>query len=107
MPDESSVIEGVERRLLSDGEWRDASNGETFAVEDPSNGETLCEIADATEDDAKAALDAACAAQEEWAATPPNDRSKLLHDAFELMAERSDDLALLMTLEMGKTIAES
>jgi succinate-semialdehyde dehydrogenase/glutarate-semialdehyde dehydrogenase len=107
MADESSVIEGVERRLLIGGEWRDSSSGDTFPVEDPSNGETLCEIADGTEEDAKAAIDAACAAQEEWAATPPNDRSKLLHDAFELMAERSDDLALLMTLEMGKTIAES
>jgi succinate-semialdehyde dehydrogenase/glutarate-semialdehyde dehydrogenase len=107
MADERSVVEGVERRLLIGGEWRDASGGGTFAVEDPSNGETLCEIADATADDAKAALDAACAAQEEWAASPPNDRSKLLHDAFELMAERIDDLALLMTLEMGKTVAES
>jgi succinate-semialdehyde dehydrogenase/glutarate-semialdehyde dehydrogenase len=101
------VIDGVQRRLLIGGEWRDSSNGETFAVEDPSTGETLCEVADATPDDAKAALDAACDAQKEWAASPPNDRSKILHDAFELMAERADELALLMTLEMGKTVAES
>ena len=107
MPDESSVIEGVERRLLIDGEGRDASNGETFAVEDPSNGETLCEIADGTPDDAKAALDAAVAAQAEWAATPPNERSEILWRAFELLNERADELALLMTMEMGKTVAES
>jgi succinate-semialdehyde dehydrogenase/glutarate-semialdehyde dehydrogenase len=105
--DESSVIEGVERRLLIGGEWRDASGGETFAVEDPSTGETLCEVADGTPEDAKAALDAACATQAEWGASAPNDRSKILHDAFELMAERVDELALLMTLEMGKTVAES
>ena len=55
------------KRLLIGGEWRDASGGETFAVEDPSTGETLCEVADATPDDARAALDAAVAAQAEWA----------------------------------------
>ncbi|MBA2523202.1 MAG: NAD-dependent succinate-semialdehyde dehydrogenase [Solirubrobacterales bacterium] len=104
---EKSVIEGVERRLLIGGEWRDSSNGEQFAIEDPSTGETLCEIADGTPDDARAALDAAVDAREEWAASPPNDRSKILHDAFELMMERIDDLALLMTLEMGKTLTES
>ena len=66
---EQSVIESVPKQLLIGGEWRDAGNGEKFAVDDPSTGESLCEIADATADDAKAALDAACAAQEEWAAT--------------------------------------
>jgi succinate-semialdehyde dehydrogenase/glutarate-semialdehyde dehydrogenase len=105
--DESSVIDGVERRLLIGGEWRDASGGETFAVEDPSTGETLCEVADGTPEDATAALDAACAAQAEWAASAPNDRATILHDAFRLMAERADELALLMTLEMGKAVAES
>src|SRR6185369_15829203 len=53
------------------------------------------------------ALDAACAAQDEWAATPPRERGEILRRAFELMVERADDLALLMTLEMGKPIAES
>ena len=104
---ESSVVEGVEKRLLIAGEWRDATGGGTFAVDDPSTGNTLCEIADATAEDAKAAMDAAAETQAEWAATPPNTRSEILHSAFELMNERSDDLALLMTLEMGKAIAES
>lgn len=105
--DESTVIAGVNGRLLIDGEWRDASGGGTFAVEDPSTGTTLCEVADATPDDAMAALDAACAAQAEWAASAPNDRAKLLHDAYELLGERIEELALLMTLEMGKSVAEA
>ena len=104
---EQSVIDSVPKQLLIGGEWRDASGDGTFAVADPATGETLCEIADASADDAAAALDAACSAQEEWAATPPNSRSDILQHAFELMAERSEELALLMTLEMGKAIAES
>ena len=104
---EQSVVDAVPKQLLIGGEWRDASGGETFEVADPSTGETLCEIADATADDAKSALDAACAMQEEWAATPPNTRSDILQNAFETMAERSDELALLMTLEMGKSVTES
>ncbi len=105
--DEGSVVEGVEKRLLIGGEWRAAGSGESFAVEDPSTGETLCEVADASPEDAEAALDAAVEAQEEWAASAPNDRAKILQDAHELMGERSDELALLMTLEMGKALAES
>ena len=104
---ERSVVDGVEKRLLIGGEWRDASGGETFAVEDPSTGQTLCEIADGTAADARAAMDAAAGAQAEWGASPPNDRSEILQSAFELMAERAEELALLMTLEMGKAIAES
>ncbi len=104
---EEGVVAAAPKRLLIGGEWRDASGGATFAVDDPSTGEPLCEIADATADDARAALDAACQAQAGWAATPPNARSEILQSAFELMAERSDELALLMTLEMGKSVTES
>ena len=67
----------------------------------------LCEVADATPDDAMKALDAAVAAQEGWAATAPRERSEILRRAFQLMNDRVDDLALLMTLEMGKPVAES
>jgi succinate-semialdehyde dehydrogenase / glutarate-semialdehyde dehydrogenase len=105
--DEGAVIEAVEKRLLIGGDWRDASGGGRFGVEDPSTGETLCEVADATPEDARAALDAAAAAQPGWAATPPNERSEILQHAFEALHERIDELALLMTLEMGKSIAES
>jgi succinate-semialdehyde dehydrogenase/glutarate-semialdehyde dehydrogenase len=104
---EQAVVDGVEKRLYIGGEWRDASGGETFAVRDPATGEPLCELADATPDDAIAALDAAVAKQADWAATPPNDRGEILWRAFEMLNERADDLALLMTLEMGKAVGES
>ena len=104
---EQTVVDKVAKQLYVAGEWRDASGGETLAVEDPATGEALCEIADGTPDDGRAALDAAVAMQAEWAATPPNKRSEILWRAFELLNERTDELALLMTLEMGKTIAES
>ena len=104
---EQAAVDAAPKQLLIGGEWRDASGGSTLAVEDPSTGEPFCEVADATPDDAKAALDAACEAQAEWAATPPNERSEILHRAFLELNERSDELAVLMTLEMGKAVAES
>jgi succinate-semialdehyde dehydrogenase / glutarate-semialdehyde dehydrogenase len=104
---EQQVIDSVPKQLLIGGEWRDAGGGEKLAVEDPSTGETLCEIADATPEDAAAALDAAVEAQAEWAATPPNERGRILWRAFEALGEQVDDLATLMTLEMGKAVAES
>ncbi len=106
-PSERSVIDAVPKQLLIDGQWRDSSSGATFGVEDPSTGNPLCEIADATADDATAALDAAVAARDEWAATPANERSAILYEAFRKLGERVDGLALLMTLEMGKAVAES
>jgi succinate-semialdehyde dehydrogenase/glutarate-semialdehyde dehydrogenase len=106
-PEERKVVEAVPKQLLIGGEWRDATGGGTFEVEDPATGAVLCEVADATPDDARAALDAAVAAQASWAATPPNERSEILHRAFLALGERSDELALLMTLEMGKAVSES
>ncbi|MBV9872596.1 MAG: NAD-dependent succinate-semialdehyde dehydrogenase [Frankiaceae bacterium] len=105
--DEKRVLDAAPHQLWIGGEWRDASNGATLGIEDPSTEETLCTIADGTPDDAVAALDAACDVQDEWAQTPPRDRGEILRRTFELMNERADDLALLMTLEMGKPIAES
>jgi succinate-semialdehyde dehydrogenase/glutarate-semialdehyde dehydrogenase len=104
---EQEVVEAVEKRLYIGGEWRDASGGGTLVVEDPSTGEALCEVADGTPDDAKAALDAAVEKRGEWAESAPNERSEILWKAFEALNERKDDLALLMTLEMGKPVAES
>jgi succinate-semialdehyde dehydrogenase / glutarate-semialdehyde dehydrogenase len=104
---EQAALDEVEKRLYIGGEWRDAEGGGTLGVEDPSTGATLCEIADATPGDAVAALDAAVAAQAGWAATPANRRAEILWRAFETMNERADHLATLMTLEMGKAVAES
>jgi succinate-semialdehyde dehydrogenase/glutarate-semialdehyde dehydrogenase len=104
---EQQVVESVDKRLFIGGEWRDASGGRTLTVEDPSTGEGLCDVADASEEDAMAALDAAVAAQDAWRDHPPRERGEILRRAFEEITRRNDELALLMTLEMGKTIAES
>jgi succinate-semialdehyde dehydrogenase/glutarate-semialdehyde dehydrogenase len=104
---EAAVLDGVPKQLYIGGEWIDPAEGGTLRVEDPATGETIAEVADARPDDAVRALDAAVAAQAEWAAHPPRERGEILRRAFEAMTERADDLALLMTLEMGKALAES
>jgi succinate-semialdehyde dehydrogenase/glutarate-semialdehyde dehydrogenase len=104
---EQTVVDKVERKLYIGGEWRDASGGGTLAVVDPSTEEPICEVADGTPEDAMAALDAAVEAQRDWGTSAPNDRAGILWKAFELMTERADELATLMTLEMGKPVAES
>jgi succinate-semialdehyde dehydrogenase/glutarate-semialdehyde dehydrogenase len=103
---EQQVLDSTPKQLYIGGEWRDGANG-AFAVEDPATGETLCEVADASPEDAKAALDAAVAAQAAWAQHPPRERGEILRRAFEMIVARADDLALLMTLEMGKPVSES
>jgi succinate-semialdehyde dehydrogenase/glutarate-semialdehyde dehydrogenase len=104
---EQTVVDKVQKKLYIGGEWRDASGGATLEVIDPATEEPLCEVADGTPEDAMAALDAAVAKQAEWAATPPNERAGILWRAFEMLTERADELALLMTLEMGKPVSES
>ena len=104
---EKEVVAAVHPQLFIGGEWRDAEGSKTFAIEDPSTGQTLVEVADASVADGKAALDAAVAAQTDWAATPPRDRGEILRTAYEIITERADELALLMTLEMGKPIKEA
>lgn len=94
-------------RLHIGGEWRDADEGETFEVLDPADGSVLTRVADGTVDDATAALDAAVAAQTSWARTAPRERSEILRAAFELITERTDDFARLISLEMGKPLKEA
>ncbi len=103
---EQQVVDQVPKQLYIAGEWRDGAKG-TLTVEDPSTEAPLCEVADASVDDAKAALDAAVDAGPEFSAMAPRERGEILRRAFEMITERKDDLALLMTLEMGKTIKES
>ena len=104
---QQDLIASVPTGLLIGGSWRDSSDGGTLKVEDPSTGEILTEVADATVADGKAALDAAVAAQADWAKVPPRDRGEILRSAFDTITERADDFAMLMTLEMGKTLSES
>ncbi|GAB76532.1 succinate-semialdehyde dehydrogenase / glutarate-semialdehyde dehydrogenase [Austwickia chelonae] len=93
--------------LYIGGHFRPGSSRGTIDVDDPADGRILAQVADATTDDAKSALDAACAAQPRWASTPPRERGELLRSAYELIHDRAELLATLMTLEMGKPLAES
>jgi succinate-semialdehyde dehydrogenase/glutarate-semialdehyde dehydrogenase len=104
---EHQIVQQVPKQLLIGGEWRDGSGGATLPVEDPATGETLCEVADAQPEDALAALAAASESQPEWGAHPPRERGEILRLAFEALVDRADELALLMTLEMGKAVKES
>jgi succinate-semialdehyde dehydrogenase/glutarate-semialdehyde dehydrogenase len=105
--DEARLLASLPTGLLIGGEWRDASDGGTLEVHDPSTGEVLVAIASATPADGRAALDAAVAAQADWARTPPRERAEILRRAFDALTARRDDFALLMTLEMGKPLAEA
>ena len=105
--DEQRVLDSVPRQLFIDGQWGEASSGATFEVLDPATGQALASVADATPQDGMRALDAAVSAQAAFATTSPQQRYDWLMGAFDLLHERIDDLALLMTLEMGKPLAES
>ncbi|HMM97254.1 NAD-dependent succinate-semialdehyde dehydrogenase [Phycicoccus sp.] len=104
---QKALLESVPTGLLVGGSWREASGGERFEVHDPATGATLATCADGTPEDGLAALAAAADAQASWAATPPRDRGEILRRAFETVTARADEFAMLMTLEMGKTLAEA
>ncbi len=104
---ELAVLEGVPTELYIDGRWRPAAGAGTLPVEDPSTGETLVEVADAQPADALAALAAAAEHQAEWAGWAPRERGEILRRAYEALTARAEELALLMTLEMGKALSES
>jgi succinate-semialdehyde dehydrogenase/glutarate-semialdehyde dehydrogenase len=104
---EHAVLDAVRKQLYIAGAWRDGAEGATIDVEDPATGETIASVADATVDDALDALGAAHDAFGAWRETPPRERGEILRRAFEAVTARADELALLMTLEMGKPVAES
>jgi succinate-semialdehyde dehydrogenase / glutarate-semialdehyde dehydrogenase len=104
---EQTLVESVPKGLFIGGEWRPAAKGAEVDVQDPSTGEVIAQVPDAEVSDGHDALTAAFEAQESWGRTAPRDRGEILRRAFDLLTERADDLALLMTLEMGKTVAES
>jgi succinate-semialdehyde dehydrogenase/glutarate-semialdehyde dehydrogenase len=103
---ETGLLERVPDRLYIGGEWVPGANG-TLKVFDPATGDLIREIANASAEDGGRALDAAVAAQDSWAATPPRTRGEILRHAFDLLQERRGEFALLMTLEMGKPLAEA
>ncbi|NBH11348.1 NAD-dependent succinate-semialdehyde dehydrogenase [Amycolatopsis sp. SID8362] len=104
---ESGVVDAVGKELFIGGKWVAAESGKTFPVVDPATGKELCQVADASPADGLAALDAAVAAQADFAKMAPRERGEILRRAYELLMKRQEELALLMTLEMGKPLAES
>ncbi|MEO6941471.1 MAG: NAD-dependent succinate-semialdehyde dehydrogenase [Terrimesophilobacter sp.] len=104
---EAELLASVPNQLFIAGKWVAATGGGTLDVQDPATGAVIRTIADATPEDAQKAMNAAAETQDSWAATPARERSNILRRAFDLLMKRADDFALLMTLEMGKPLAES
>ncbi|GAA1862620.1 NAD-dependent succinate-semialdehyde dehydrogenase [Microbacterium koreense] len=104
---ETALLDSVPDGLFIGGQWRAASGDRTLTVSDPATGAVIKTIADASPEDGKAALDAAVDAFPAWAATPARERAEILRRAFDLLQERKEDFALLMTIEMGKPLAEA
>ncbi|MCB1266085.1 MAG: NAD-dependent succinate-semialdehyde dehydrogenase [Mycobacterium sp.] len=99
------LLSSVPTGLWIGGEQRAGSS--SFDVVNPADGDVLASVANAGAADAIAAMDAACAVQAAWAATPARERGEILRSVFETIIARADDIATLMTLEMGKVVAES
>ncbi|WP_193071265.1 MULTISPECIES: NAD-dependent succinate-semialdehyde dehydrogenase [unclassified Brevibacterium] len=105
--DITPIIDKLNTGLFINGQWRDAEGGKTVDVMNPATGDFITTVADGSAADAEEAIKVAGDTQESWAATPPRERAEILRRAFELLIERSDDIAAVMTAEMGKPFAES
>lgn len=92
--------------LLIGSSWVTGDNG-SFPVHNPSCGQILAHVADASVEQGIEALDAACNARASWAATSPRERADILNRAYTLMTQRTEVIARLMTLEMGKSLDQS
>jgi succinate-semialdehyde dehydrogenase/glutarate-semialdehyde dehydrogenase len=103
----AEVIAGVPTDLIVGGNRRVASDGSTFQVLDPATGRQLATVASGTVDDAIACVNAAASAAAAWAATPPRRRSEILLATYELMVERAEELALLISAENGKALPDA
>ena len=105
--DITPIIDKLNTGLFINGQWRDAEGGKTIEVFNPATGDLLTTVADGSAGDAEEAIKVAGETQSSWAATPPRERAEILRRAFELLIERADDIAAVMTAEMGKPFAES
>ncbi|MCK4711441.1 MAG: NAD-dependent succinate-semialdehyde dehydrogenase [Marinosulfonomonas sp.] len=89
------------------GEWIDADNGDTFEVTNPARGDVICSVADLSRVEVARAIAAAKVAQKEWAALTAKERANILRAWFDLMVANADDLATILTAEMGKPVGEA
>ncbi|AWH94634.1 NAD-dependent succinate-semialdehyde dehydrogenase [Dietzia psychralcaliphila] len=103
----TDIIAALGTGVHVDGQWSDAASGATFEVVNPATGEVIATVADGGADDAAAAIGCAGRTQASWAAVPARERAEILRRAYELIVDRADELALLMTTEMGKPLAEA
>lgn len=103
----TSLPENTPTRLFIGGQWKEAQAGAQIDVLDPSSGSLLARVASASPSDGAAALEAASSAQEHWASTPPRERAEILRRAFDLTIAHRNELARIITFEMGKPFAES
>ncbi|MCO5091011.1 NAD-dependent succinate-semialdehyde dehydrogenase [Bosea sp. (in: a-proteobacteria)] len=104
-PPRPAILDRVPTGLFIDGRW--IESGETFEVVDPASGESFARVADGTAEHGRMALNAAARVQPDWARTAPRERGEILRRAFARIMEQQEELAALITLEMGKPIAES
>lgn len=101
------LIEAVPTGLYIDGDWTEAASGKRCDVVNPATEEVITTIADGGPEDAKRAIDVAARVQDSWAGTAPRERGEILRRAYELMMARQEDLAIIMTAEMGKPLGEA
>ncbi|MGR3499732.1 MAG: NAD-dependent succinate-semialdehyde dehydrogenase [Limimaricola soesokkakensis] len=97
----------VRDRAFLGGKWVAAKDGKTFDVTNPARGDILASVADLSRAEIAQAIDIAHEAQKPWAARTGKDRAKILRRWYDLMMEHQEDLAILMTAEQGKPLAES
>ncbi|GAA1355665.1 NAD-dependent succinate-semialdehyde dehydrogenase [Arthrobacter rhombi] len=102
-----AAVEGISTGLYIDGAWVESASGERFDVVNPATEEVIATVANGNAEDAQRAIEAAGAAQKDWARTAPRERSEILRRAYDLIMARQEELALVMTSEMGKPLAEA
>lgn len=104
---EVELLASLPSGLFVGGRWRPGIEGRAYTVHDPATGAALASVADASSADGLAALAAAHQVQRDWARQSARTRSDILRRAFDLLTSRSDDFALLISLEMGKSLKEA
>ena len=97
----------LREQAFIDGEWCDGDSGATFEVTDPATGEVLARVPRMGAAETRRAIEAAQRAQGDWARAPAAERAAILRRLSDLMMANREDLALLLTLEQGKPLAES
>ena len=105
--DVQPIIDRMQTGLFINGQWRDAEGGKTIDVINPANGKVLTAVADGSAADAEEAIRVAGETQDSWGRTAPRERAEILRRAYELLIERTDDIAAVMTAEMGKPLSEA